>query len=51
MNKKIFLQNISVELEKLLIDYTEWLVKNGYVDCDAIFEEPKAVDEYLKETN
>lgn len=35
------------EIEFLLEDYSRWLEKGGYMDCDWWSEEPKAVLEYL----
>ena len=37
-----------VSINEILEDYTNWLIKNQYSDCDVIFEEPKAVDRFLK---
>ena len=34
----------------ILIEYTEFLQKRGYIDSDATQEEPYAIDEFLKET-
>lgn len=42
-------QNAKVSIHEILQYYTNWLVKNGYTDTDTIYEEPLAVDEYLKE--
>lgn len=36
------------EIQEILRDYTNWLVKKGYTDTDPIFEEPYAVDEFMK---
>lgn len=49
MKPKTFIHNLEVSLHEVLEDYTHWLVEKGYTDTDPIFEEPKAVDEYLKE--
>jgi len=34
--------------QELLWEYTNWLTNKGYMDSDAICEEPYAVDEFLK---
>jgi hypothetical protein len=49
MKPKTFIHNIEVSLHEVLNDYTNWLEQKGYIDTDATCEEPKAVDEYLKE--
>ena len=41
--------NTKVEIRELLEDYSNWLCKHNYTDCDIICEEPLAADEYLKE--
>lgn len=41
--------NAEVSINELLVNYTQWLVVKGYTDTDPIYEEPLAVDEYLKE--
>ena len=41
-------QFIDVTIQEALHDYTYWLMKQGYTDSDPVFEEPLAVDEYLK---
>ena len=38
-----------VDWKNLLQDYSEWLEERGYLDDDWRCEDPKAVEEYLKE--
>lgn len=33
---------------ELLVRYTKFLQKNGYIDADATCEEPYAIDEFLR---
>jgi len=40
-------QAIAEERERVLVDYTDFLLKYGYVDSDVYTEEPKAVERYL----
>jgi len=40
-------QAIAEERERVLVDYTEFLLKYGYVDSDVYAEEPEAVERYL----
>ncbi len=40
---------LSEERERVVEDYTNWLIKHSYVDSDIYTEEPKAVDSYLEE--
>jgi len=35
------------ERERVVVDYTDFLIKYGYVDSDVYTEEPKAVERYL----
>ena len=37
-----------VEKVELLLDYTKFLLKQGYVDDDVWCEEPAAIDRYLQ---
>ncbi len=41
--------NLFVMINEILDDYTDFLIKNGYMDTDAVFEEPKAVERFLKQ--
>ena len=34
---------------EVLEEYSLWLCKNGYIDTDYRDEEPKAIDEFMKE--
>ncbi len=34
---------------ELLEAYTKFLLKNGYIDTDAVCEEPFAIDEFIKQ--
>lgn len=43
------LTTLKQQREKVLEDYTNWLVKHRYCDSDVYAEEPKAVDRYLIE--
>ena len=36
-------------IREILEEYSKWLEEKGYLDDDWWREEPKAVDEYLKE--
>ncbi len=38
-----------VEDIQLLEEYSKWLQQHGYIDTDWCCEEPKAIDEFLKE--
>jgi len=38
-----------VEMQELLWKYSNWLFKNAYIDSDYYAEEPKAVDEFIKD--
>jgi len=38
---------IAEERERVVVDYTDFLIKYGYVDSDVYTEEPKAVERYL----
>lgn len=50
MNKEIKEEKITLpELQEILIDYSNWLHKKGYIDSDYYCEEPKAVDAFLAE--
>ena len=40
-----------VNIIDTLNDYSNWLMKQGYLDTDWYCEEPKAVDEYVKQNN
>lgn len=41
---------ISVEnLKEILVQYSTWLEKTGYLDSDWWCEYPKAVDRYIQE--
>jgi hypothetical protein len=41
------IRNAKIEV---LEDYTNWLLKNHYVDADVCAEEPQAIDAFLEET-
>lgn len=47
--KSFITQLLKREKQKLLEDYSDWLHKKGYIDADYYTEEPKAVEQYLKE--
>ena len=48
--EEVLEQNHKVNIQEVLHDYTDWLLKHDYLsDVDAVAEEPLAVDEYLKE--
>jgi hypothetical protein len=38
-----------IKLREILHQYTEWLTAHGYIDSDALYEEPLAIDEYINE--
>jgi len=40
-------QALAEERESVVEDYTDFLIKHGYVDSDVYTEEPKAVERYL----
>jgi len=39
--------HIKVSIHEVLDDYSRFLEKNGYMDCDWYSEEPTAIDRYL----
>jgi len=40
-----------IDMVEILNDYSSFLEKTGYMDCDWYVEEPHAVDRYLEEKN
>ena len=47
--EKIFNTQLKYLAQMLLDDYSKWLEKKGYIDSDYYCEEPKAVEEFIKE--
>lgn len=50
--QEIFIMNSQKELYEIveiLEDYSNWLHKQGYIDTDYYAEEPKAINEYIRQ--